>query len=299
MRGFTQLLLGMTAIGVILSFGGQTLQAQQAKAEFVPGELIVKYKPGVSSSQQQASLTNAGIEVVHYYKEIGVSHCKVRQGVSYQAALQACKSDPSVEYAEPNYIYHATPVKMPNPRTPNDPRFRDLWGLNNGNDADIDAPEAWDVQTGSKDILVAIIDTGVDYDHEDLKDNIWHNPGESGNGKENNGVDDDGNGFVDDFRGWNFIFNKNDPFDDNGHGTHVAGTVGAVGDNGKGVVGVNWHVSILPLKFLDRNGSGSLSDVIPAIIYAANMGARVMSNSWGGGGFSQALKDAIEFARDK
>ncbi len=278
----------------------------QFQGEYRENELLVKYKAGISRAQALSSLANNGLEVVEYYPQIGVSLGRVREGTTFHAAVEACQNDPAIEYVEPNYIYHIiTTEKAPAaataamPLTPNDPRFRDLWGFNQSNDRDIDAPEAWDIQTGKKEIIVAIIDTGIDYDHEDLKENIWLNPGESGNGKENNGVDDDGNGFVDDYRGWNFIFDSNDPWDDNGHGTHVAGTVGAVGNNGKGVVGVNWRVSLMPLKFLDREGSGSLSDAIQAILYAADNGAHVMSNSWGGGGFSQALKDAIEYARSK
>ncbi|MFQ6113945.1 MAG: S8 family peptidase, partial [bacterium] len=153
-------------------------------------------------------------------------------------------------------------------------------------------------QTGSKSIIVGVIDTGVDPEHEDLAANIRINQGEFGSGKENNNVDDDGNGFVDDFQGWDFINDDNDPFDDNDHGTHVSGTVGAVGNNNKGVVGVNWNVSILPLKFLGSDGSGTSIDAIEAILYATDMGAKVLSNSWGGGGFSRTLEDAVKFARD-
>ncbi len=296
MRGFPVFLSCL--IGLIFCISSQAYAQQTVQAEAVPGELIVKYRPGFGIAQMENRLSSHGLEIIHYYPQVNLYHCKVKPDVSIEAAVQNCENDPDIIYAEPNYIYHTMTRQGPTV-TPNDPRFDRLWGLNNGNDADIDAPEAWEVTTGSRDILVAIIDTGVDYDHEDLKDNIWHNPGETGDGKETNGVDDDGNGYVDDWRGWNFILKSNDPWDDNGHGTHVAGTVGAVGNNGKGVVGVNWQVSLMPLKFLDRNGSGTLADAIPAIIYAADMGAHVLSNSWGGGGFSQALKDAIEYARGK
>jgi subtilisin family serine protease len=193
-------------------------------------------------------------------------------------------------------------MEMSSPQTPvipNDPRFSSLYGMQNANDNDIDAPEAWGKQTGSASILVAVIDTGVDYDHEDLQANMWRNPGESGGGKENNGLDDDGNGYKDDYRGWNFASKSNDPFDDNQHGTHVAGTIGAVGNNGKGVVGVNWTVKIMPLKFLGRDGSGTSEDAADAIVYAANMGAIISNNSWGGGEKSQVLEDAIRYAATK
>lgn len=268
------------------------------RAQFASGEVIVKFKADVAQPQVQSIFSNAGLAQRRYFPQIGAYLCNITNQQNVNTAVQACQADPNIEYAEPNYTYkHFNPI--PPRATPNDPRLNDLYAMQNSNDADIDAVEAWDKQKGDKNVLIAIIDTGVDDDHPDLKANIWINPGESGDGKENNGVDDDNNGYVDDYRGWDFVGDDNNPDDDNGHGTHVAGTIGAVGDNGTGVVGVNWNVSIMALKFLDRNGSGQLSDAIPAIIYAADMGARLSSNSWGGGGFSQAMKDAITYARDK
>ena len=157
--------------------------------------------------------------------------------------------------------------------------------------ADISAVEAWDITTGSSSVLVAVIDEGIQITHPDLAANIWLNPGEI----VGNGIDDDGNGFIDDINGWDFFNNDNSVFDgaSDDHGTHVAGTIGAVGNNGTGVTGVNWNVTIMALKFLGPTG-GSTSDAISAIEYAADKGVRVTSNSWGGGGFSQALKDAID-----
>ena len=186
--------------------------------------------------------------------------------------------------------------------TPNDPRYGDLYGLHNTGqsggttDADIDAPEAWQVSTGSRDVIVGVIDTGIDYTHTDLAANMWVNPGEIAG----NGIDDDANGFVDDVHGYDFANDDGDPFDDNGHGTHCAGTIGGVGNNGVGVAGVNWEVSLMGLKFLDANGSGSTSDAIQAVNYATMMknqygqNVRVTSNSWGGGGSSSAMRQAIE-----
>ena len=186
--------------------------------------------------------------------------------------------------------------------SPNDPRYGDLYGLHNTGqsggtpNADIDAPEAWSVSTGSRDVIVAVVDTGIDYNHPDLAANMWVNPGEIAG----NGVDDDGNGFVDDVHGYDFVNNDGDPFDDQGHGTHCAGTIGGVGNNGTGVVGVNWEVSLMGLKFLSSSGSGSTSDAIQAINYATMMrtrygqNVRVTSNSWGGGGSSSAMRQAIE-----
>jgi subtilisin family serine protease len=276
------------------------------RPRFVPGELLVKYKAGVADETKQAGLARAGLNVVESNEVLGFVRCNTRekaQGLPLLPdhvtnAVQACSADPNVEYAEPVYLYY-TQEMLQTPVIPNDPRFSSLYAMQNANDNDIDAPEAWAKQTGNRSVLVAVIDTGVDYNHEDLQANMWRNPGESGGGKENNGIDDDGNGFRDDYRGWNFVLNSNDPFDDNDHGTHVSGTLGAVGNNAKGVVGVNWEVTIMPLKFLNRDGSGTSADAAEAIIYAANMGAAISSNSWGGGEDSQAIEDAIRYANTK
>ena len=263
-----------------------------ARPEAVPGEILVRFAPAAGLSKVQSTLATAGLQTVKHFASIDVHVCRVTAGTDVEAALRTCRADNAVIYAEPNYIYYAS-------RSPNDARFAELWGLHAANDADIDAPEAWETQTGAANVLVAIIDTGVDYTHEDLRANVWKNPGESGNGRETNGRDDDGNGFVDDVHGWDFAGDDNDPMDDNGHGSHVAGTIAAAGDNRIGVAGVNWRASIMACKFLSANGSGTAADAIEAILYAAGSGARVLNNSWGGGGFSQALRDAIDFAREQ
>jgi subtilisin family serine protease len=177
---------------------------------------------------------------------------------------------------------------------PNDPSFSSLWGLVNTGasggtlNADINIEPAWNIGTSSA-IVTAVIDTGVDYTHPDLAPNMWANSDEVAG----NGIDDDRNGYIDDTRGWDFANNDNNPMDDNGHGTHVAGTIGAVGNNGVGVTGVAWSTSIMALKFLDASGSGALSNAIRAIDYARVNGAKVINASWGGGGFSSALQSAI------
>lgn len=197
----------------------------------------------------------------------------------------------------PTVTVTPTPTITPGADTfPNDPLLSSLWGLHNTGqtggtvDADIDAPAAWSLTTGSSDVVIAVIDTGVDYWHNDLSTNIWTNTDEI----MGNGIDDDHNGYVDDTRGWNFVSGNNNPMDDNSHGTHCAGTIAAVGNNGLQYAGVCWRAKIMPLKFLNAYGSGYTSDAVSAILYANRNGAHVLSNSWGGGGYSQALKDAID-----
>lgn len=195
-----------------------------------------------------------------------------------------------VRHAEPDYIVHAGTTNYPN-----DSSFSELWGMDNTGqtggvpDADIDAPEAWAMHTGTHAVVAAVIDSGMDLNHPDLLPNLWTNPGEI----PGNGIDDDGNGYVDDVHGWNFVNNTGNPQDDNGHGTHCAGTIGAAGNNSDGVAGVCWQVSLMPLKFLNSAGNGTLSDAVEAVAYSTMMGVTLSSNSWGGGGFSQTLLDEI------
>jgi len=199
------------------------------------------------------------------------------------------EKNPNVEYAEPDYILTADII-------PNDSSFNQLYGLHDVGDSspdnDINGPEAWDIFTGSADLVIAIIDSGVDYNHPDLNNNMWVNPDEI----PSDGIDNDGNGYVDDIYGYDFCNNDPNPFDDNSHGTHVAGTVCSEGNNNQGVVGVNWQCKLMALKFLCSNGGGSTSDAISAIQYANDKGVKISSNSWGGSGFSQAMNDAIQNA---
>jgi len=206
--------------------------------------------------------------------------------------LKALQALPGIiAHAEPDYIVRAMTV-------PNDTRFSEQWNLNNAGQtggtphADINATEAWTTTTGSNSVIVAVVDSGIDYAHPDLAANIWTNTGEVAG----NGLDDDHDGYIDDTRGWNFVSSNNTPQDDRSHGTHVAGTIGAAGNNGNGVTGVCWQVRLMPLKFLDSTGNGATSDAIAAINYARVKGANIINNSWGGSSFSQSLKDAIDAA---
>ncbi len=216
------------------------------------------------------------------------------ESVSVDDALAAYRGNPNVLYAEPDY-------RVSLAAKPTDPFFGELWGLDNTGQtagtpgADIDAPEVWEVSTGSGNTVVAVIDTGVDYTHPELAGNMWVNTAEQGGLPK---VDDDGNGFVDDIHGYDFANNDGDPMDDHFHGTHVAGTIGAMGNNGVGVTGINWDVQIMAIKFLDATGNGTTSDAVDAINYAVARGVKISNNSWGGNEpFSQALFDAIAAAR--
>ena len=209
----------------------------------------------------------------------------VKPGTELRAALIALNADPRVKYAQPSWIYHLD-------NTPNDPSFTAQWGWDQANDADIDAPEAWNTATDGSNALVAVIDTGVQYDHPDLAANMWVNPDEIAG----NAIDDDGNGWVDDIYGADTVNNDGDPMDDHFHGTHVAGTIGAVGNNGVGVTGACWTAKIVALKFLDASGSGDTADALETLDYCVDKEIHLSSNSWGGYGVDTALYDGIDDA---
>jgi subtilisin family serine protease len=266
----------------VLGMVGNNVQIQTSN---VANGVLVKFKTNVSNSGKINSLSSAGLKEMEKFRLVpGLTHAQVLSGQTLEETMQTLRANPNVEYVEPNYIVTVQET------LPNDPQFPSLYGLHNTvSDADIDAPEAWDIQTGSPEVVIAVIDSGVDYTHEDLQGNIWTNPGEI----PDNGIDDDGNGYVDDYRGWDFANDDNDPMDDHFHGTHVAGTIAAVGNNGIGVTGINWKAKIMPLKFLGAGGNGGLDAAIRAIEYAVSMGAQISNNSWGAPVESQALREAI------
>ena len=286
------LLVAAPALGRTGDRGEGVDFASLVPSEAVPGELMVGFHPDVSDQGRAEIHAAAGATVITTYRTIPWQHVRVPATTSLQAAANAYLGDARVSYVEPNYIVHPVDV-------PNDARYGDLWGMKR-----INAPRAWDTTVGSRDIVVAVIDTGIRRTHEDLVDNIWKNPGETGkdgsdNNKETNGIDDDGNGYIDDVYGWDFYSNDNDPTDEESHGTHCAGTIGGVGNNLKGVAGVNWEVSLVALRFLGPGGGSTAAGTL-AVEYATLMAdhIRLTSNSWGGGGPSEAMRQAIEAAGD-
>ncbi|HYO56956.1 S8 family peptidase [Archangium sp.] len=264
--------------------------------EVVSGELLVRFRSDnkVSAARIHGAM---GAQVVRTYQSIsGLQRVSLPPGVGVELAAEAYRADPDVLYAEPNYLYSID-------RTPDDPEFDELWGMHNIGqssgtaDADLNMPDAWELTTGSEEAIIAVIDTGINYLHEDLADNMWTNPGEI----PDNDVDDDGNGYVDDVHGINAITGSGDPLDDNKHGSHCAGTIAGRGNNAKGVTGVNWQAKLIACKFLSATGSGATADAVECLDYLHTLRTRTShpvnivasSNSWGGGSFSQALQDAI------
>jgi subtilisin family serine protease/PKD repeat protein len=271
---------------------------------FVPGELLVGFRdavrgPDIAAVYQSHALgerenldrgrLQRALRRVAFPLNAGESVAEQTERV-----ISVLMRNPLVRFAEPNYVLSTSQL-------PNDPRFGDLYGLHNigqtsgSPDADVDAAEAWNRTTGSSNVIVFVIDTGIDYGHEDLAANLWTNAAEA-SGQPN--VDDDGNGYVDDIHGINAITGTGNPMDDHGHGTHVGGVIGAKGNNGIGVAGVAWNVRIGACKFLGNTGNGTLADAVKCFQYvnelkAAGHNIVVTNNSWGGGGFSQALLDAM------
>lgn len=246
--------------------------------------ILVQFNPGSTDLERDGCCRKVGLGAIDKYKIVnGLALIHVAGGDPV-AALAVVGADPAVLRAGLNYIVSTQVI-------PNDPLFGSTWGMNNTASQlnDIDAPQAWDIYTGDPNYRVSVIDTGIDFNHPDLQGNIWVNPGEIAN----DGIDNDGNGYIDDVSGWDFANGDNNPQDGNGHGTHVSGTIAAKGNNGIGVAGVAWNAKIVPLKFLSDTGSGTTANAIKAIDYCTSNGIKLSNNSWGGGLFDSLLQQAI------
>lgn len=262
--------MAILLFSLVLIANGAVANAQEAKAPAaVPGQLLVKFKRGIAETLIDSINSALAASVVGSNSLLGVDLLKIPEDVPVQDAIDRYMASGLVEYAQPNYIRTVSKV-------PDDPLFANQWNLNNSNDADIDAPEAWDVRSDCSGIAVAVMDTGINYSHRDLAGNYLN------------------------IEGYDFANRDSDPLDDNGHGTAVAGIIGAAGDNGLGIAGVCWNVRLIALKIFDENGIGSTSNIIEAAQYAValkkehNVNLKVLNMSFDGGGFSQAEVDALK-----
>lgn len=331
-RLFCVMTLLFVVTAVACSIGGQmSVSAQTYELEggwqpgpeaYHPGRVLVRFSDSIFAEEATDSIGTMGYSVsnvasfvptAYFANGVRIGIVEIPEGESVDRAIAELDALPGIEYAQRDYVYY--PDYAPDHILANDKYFDRMWGLNNEMlppeywdpymqgepvyDADIDAAEAWMTFTGSSELIVAVIDSGTYIYHPDLFANIWVNEGEI----PGNGIDDDGNGYIDDVYGWDFFNNDNTVFDPeerdrhgrlaDQHGTHVSGTIGAVSNNNIGVTGINWNVRVMPLKFIGGDG-GYASDAILALQYAAANGAVVANMSWGGGSYDQALKDAIE-----
>jgi thermitase len=309
MRRYISLVVTLSIIVLV----GSGLSAQRALSEpepegpqpgssestFAAGQILVKVEDDAPADALASLNHRNDASTKEKIPDTRVRVVDLPDDLSVTEAVGRYEASPNVEYAEPDYLLYPQ-------ATPNDPDYLKMYNLDNRGqydgtfDADIDAPEAWKVTKGSADTVVAIIDTGIDIRHPDLNDNIWTNPDEV----PGNGEDDDRNGYVDDVHGWDFVNEDASVFDGpgDGHGTHVAGTIAAEGNNGVGVTGINWQVEIMPLKFL--GAGGRVSDAVEALNYAVAEGAKISNNSYGyydncSGCYAQTLRDAIERADEE
>jgi subtilisin family serine protease len=285
--------VGALGIGLIASVAAA---AQALAAE----DVLVRFERGATAAERAQARDDAGASFERRLPLSGLQLVSPDEGVTTAEVAESLERSDDVIYAEPDVTRRA--FLFP------DDTFRNvLWGMRNTGqtilgvagtaDADIDADEAWDVTTGDASVGVGILDSGVSLTHPDLAPNIRVNPGEAGPFA-TNGIDDDLNGYIDDWRGWDWVADDNDPTDENWHGTHVAGTVGARGYDGDGVMGVAWQVGLTPLRVLDASGNGQVSDLITAYAYAAAQGLKVVNASLGGGSYSQPERDVLAAASD-
>ena len=251
---------------------GEFKQAQTKKQPraYVAHEVLVRFRSDVRFRGRSNTLDSIGARVKRSLPVSGLKLVRLPAGLPVGAAIRRLERDPTVLKAEPNYIRQLLAV-------PNDPHFGLLWGLQAASDIDIDAPEAWNLTQGSAGVIVGVLDSGIDYNHPDLAPNMWTNPAGAGDG----------------LRGWDYVNNDNDPMDDNGHGSHVAGTIGAQGNNNAGITGVNWEVSLMALKAANAAGSVPSAAIISGIGYGCAHGARVINGSIGGSSSSSFELAAI------
>lgn len=284
--------LSALSLAILPILAGANVQSHSSNS-YQDDSVIVVYKENISKEDKKSTrdLVRAKIsdlnsdEIDDAYRNLlngRIANFKL-ENMPTKEAFKKLRNHPAVLYAEPDYVVSIAGI-------PDDSRFSELWGMHNTgqtggvDDADIDAPEAWDISTGTKDVVVGIIDSGVDHGHPDLTANMWVNPGEIAG----DGIDNDGNGYVDDIHGIDAITNTGNLIDDNGHGTHVAGTIGATGNNSEGVVGVNHVTAMVGCRFLSGpRGTGSTSDAIKCIDYMVGLknsgvNLRIINNGWGG-----------------
>ncbi len=296
----TRTLIATIAVGALAIATPAMGAPAQAPADRVPGQVVVGLRDGAAAGVRASLARRADVRFGPRIPGRSAWLAHLGEGESTQVAIARLEADPTVRWAEPNYVYRRALV-------PDDPLLVSQWGLINAGQslagasgvpgADINAPAAWDLTTGSDRVMVAVVDTGVDATHPDLAPNVGVlNPGEAGGGRETNGIDDDGNGLVDDWRGWDFVAADADPQDEDpeGHGTLVAGVLGARGNDGAGFAGVSWSSRILPVRGLNARGAGTNADLAAAITYSAARGARILNASFSGPGNSQAIREAIE-----
>jgi subtilisin family serine protease len=287
----TLLLLWLSSvpIGFSQQFPIQATSSKISNSKYAADHILVKFRQGMSAEARANVHAGFGARALKQYTAVrDLEAVSLPAGLDVGAALRAYRLHPEIEYAEPDYIVHIS-------ASPNDPLFPQMWNLlNTGLDGgtagdDVGAALAWNLSTGNHNVVVATIDSGIDYTHPDLIPNLFHDTTVC------NGVNDGTNGCY----GISTVSYTSSPFDDNGHGTHVSGIIGASGNNGIGIVGINWSVQLLTCKFIDFRGSGQVSDAISCLDYVLQMKSKgydivATNNSWGGGEYSQALTDAIQ-----
>ena len=255
------------------------------------GELLVKYKDLISIQSINTFNSQNNLKIVRTLSNKKIKLLKIAdesKNSSLKDIVDAYNKNPLIEYAEPNFALYKLSV------TPNDPYYYEQWGL-----PLIHANDGWDITKGNSDVIIAVVDSGIDFTHEDLQDKVWINPIEGSAGNKNNGIDDDGNGYIDDWEGWDFFASDNDPSDLDGHGTHVSGIAAAVTNNGKGVAGVSWNSKIMVVRVLNFRGMGFVDITADGVRYAADNGAKVINMSLGSYSFVDSMNEAVQYAYNK